>query len=90
MTTSQQAEEALGRFLSHKGGGTRTVIVTNPDACPQNHACPAMRYCPAGAITQESIYAAPRIDHELCTECGACSSVCGRVFTQVADGVVVH
>jgi Fe-S-cluster-containing hydrogenase component 2 len=66
------------------------VVVTNPDACPQNHACPAMRYCPAGAITQESIYSAPRIDHGLCTECGACSRVCGRVFSHVVEEVGVR
>ena len=66
------------------------MIVTNPDACPQNHACPAVRFCPAEAIVQESIYSAPRIDHELCTECGACTSICGRVFAKVAVEVGVH
>lgn len=65
------------------------MITTNPHACPQNHACPAVRFCPTGAIVQDDIYSVPRVDHDLCTECGACSSVC-RVFTQVADEVVVH
>jgi Fe-S-cluster-containing hydrogenase component 2 len=65
------------------------VIVTNPEACPQNHACPAARYCPAGAIIQDNIYSAPRIDHDLCTDCGACSRVCRRVFSHVADEVGV-
>jgi Fe-S-cluster-containing hydrogenase component 2 len=64
------------------------VIVTNPDYCPQNHACPAARYCPAEAIVQDDIYSVPRVDHELCTECGACSHIC-RVFTQVSDKVEV-
>jgi ferredoxin len=66
------------------------MVVTNPDACPQNHACPALRACPAGAIVQEGIYSAPRINHGLCTECGICSRVCGRVFTQATDEVAVR
>jgi ferredoxin len=65
------------------------VIVTNPDACPQNHPCPAVRHCPAGAIVQENIYSAPRVDSELCTDCGACSRVCSRVFRHVAAEVGV-
>ncbi len=64
------------------------MIITNPLACPQNHACPAVRRCPVEAIVQDNIYSAPRIDQDLCTECGACSQVC-RVFTQVADQVAV-
>jgi len=65
------------------------MIATNPAACPQNHACPAVRFCPVGAIVQENIYSAPQIDHDLCTECGACTSVCSRVFARVADEVAV-
>ncbi|MCK4641362.1 MAG: 4Fe-4S binding protein [Candidatus Marinimicrobia bacterium] len=49
--------------------------------CPQNHACPALNYCPTGAITQESIYSAPKIDQDKCTDCGLCTRVC-RVFTR--------
>jgi Fe-S-cluster-containing hydrogenase component 2 len=64
------------------------MIAVNVHACPQNHPCPAVHYCPEGAIVQDSIYDAPRIDESLCTECGACTSVC-RVFTQVADKVPV-
>jgi len=60
------------------------MIVTNPYACPQNHACPAVRRCPVGAIVQSDIRSAPRIDQDLCTECGACSGIC-RVFTLVSD-----
>jgi Fe-S-cluster-containing hydrogenase component 2 len=66
------------------------MIITNPQACPQNHACPAARYYPAGAIVQDDIYSAPRIDRGLCTECGACSQICGRVFTQVFEEVGVR
>jgi Fe-S-cluster-containing hydrogenase component 2 len=60
------------------------MINVNEAACPKNHPCPAVSYCPEGAIVQDDIYSAPRIDHELCTECGACTSVC-RVFSRVAE-----
>lgn len=60
------------------------MIITNPYACPQNHACPAVPRCPEGAIVQDDIFSAPRVDRELCTECGACSHIC-RVFSHVPD-----
>jgi Fe-S-cluster-containing hydrogenase component 2 len=67
------------------------MIAVNEQACPQNHACPAVRSCPVGAIIQQDIFSAPRIDHELCTECGVCIQVCPvSVFTQVADAVGVR
>ena len=64
------------------------MIVVNDHFCPQNHACPAIASCPEGAIVQDGIYSAPRIDHDLCTECGVCTSAC-RVFSQVRDEVAV-
>ncbi len=65
------------------------MIQVNVHACPQNHPCPAVRYCPEGAIIQDDIYSAPRIDDELCTACGVCTNVC-RVFSQVPDEVGVR
>ena len=65
------------------------MIAVNEHACPQNHPCPAVRSCPVGAIIQDDIFSAPRIDHEFCTECGACPQAC-RVFSQVADEVGVR
>ena len=65
------------------------MIEVNVQACPQNHACPAVRSCPEGAIVQDDIYTAPRVVDELCTECGACTQAC-RVFSLVADEVGVH
>jgi Fe-S-cluster-containing hydrogenase component 2 len=62
------------------------MIAVNVHACPQNHPCPAVQHCPESAIIQDSIYEAPRIDDEKCTECGACSRVC-RVFSLVKDEV---
>ena len=55
------------------------MIHVNESSCPQNHPCPAVRQCPEGAIVQDDIYSAPRIDREHCTDCGACMSVCGVV-----------
>ena len=43
--------------------------------CPQNHRCPIIRICPAGAIIQNG-YGLPVIDKEKCTECGKCSKYC--------------
>jgi Fe-S-cluster-containing hydrogenase component 2 len=60
------------------------MINIDEHACPQNHPCPAVHYCPEGAIVQDDIYTAPRVDHENCTECGACTQVC-RVFSLMRD-----
>ncbi len=65
------------------------MIHVNALACPQNHPCPAVVSCPEGALTQDDIFSAPRIDHELCTECGACVAAC-RAFSEVPDEVVVR
>ena len=64
------------------------MIAINQDNCPQNHACPAVSRCPAGALIQDDIFSAPRVDEECCTECGVCTRVC-RVFSHVSDVVGV-
>ncbi len=56
------------------------MIVVNEAYCPQNHRCPAVSFCPQAAIVQDDIHSAPRIDDELCTECGACTQIC-RTFS---------
>lgn len=43
--------------------------------CPQNHRCPIIRVCPAGAIFQNG-YGLPTIDKSKCTECGKCLKYC--------------
>jgi ferredoxin len=43
--------------------------------CPQNHPCPIIRVCPAGAIVQDG-YGLPVIDKSKCTECGKCIRYC--------------
>jgi ferredoxin len=45
--------------------------------CPQNHVCPVIRICPAGAISQSTAFSAPVIDEDKCTECGLCTNYCG-------------
>ena len=65
------------------------MIKVNEFACPQNHACPAVSYCPEGAIIQDDIFSPPRIDRELCTECGGCTEIC-RVFKRVSDTADVY
>lgn len=65
------------------------MIIINPNACPKNHACPAARKCPEGAIAQANIFSAPRIDPDLCTECGQCTMMC-RAFVEVAEPVGVR
>ena len=65
------------------------MIEVNVYACPQNHSCPAVSSCPEGAIVQDDIFSAPSIDHELCTDCGACTQAC-HVFSWVPAEVGVR
>lgn len=44
-------------------------------SCPQNHACPAVRFCPEGAIEQAG-HGLPAINKSKCVECGACIDFC--------------
>lgn len=60
------------------------MIQVDERHCPKNHACPAAGLCPEGAIVQDDIFSAPRVDHELCSECGTCVSMC-RAFVEVAE-----
>ena len=45
------------------------------DRCPQNHPCPSVRVCPAGALTQKG-FSAPAVDAEACVRCGKCVRFC--------------
>ena len=45
------------------------ALVIDPLLCPQNHRCPMIPICPAGAISQKG-NALPEIDPEKCIECG--------------------
>jgi Fe-S-cluster-containing hydrogenase component 2 len=50
-------------------------VKVNSNACPQNHRCPLVFYCPANAITQNG-FGLPVIDEEKCTNCGKCVKMC--------------
>jgi ferredoxin len=43
--------------------------------CPANHACPAIKICPEGAIEQQG-NGLPVINADKCIECGQCIDFC--------------
>jgi ferredoxin len=47
-----------------------------PSRCPQNHPCPAIQVCRAGALSQDGV-SAPRVNAAKCTDCGLCARYCG-------------
>ena len=49
-------------------------LVINNDNCPKNHACPAVKICPVGALSQNG-FNAPVIDYGKCIACGKCSNL---------------
>lgn len=50
-------------------------LTVNTVRCPQNHACPSVRICPVGALSQNG-FAAPAVDHEKCIKCKKCVRFC--------------
>lgn len=57
-------------------------ILIDEQKCPQDHACPALKVCPAGALSQNG-YDAPAVDQKKCLECGACSNFCPKGALQL-------
>lgn len=51
------------------------MIIVDKARCPQDHACPAARACPVGALIQDG-FKAPAVDTDKCTECQKCVRVC--------------
>lgn len=51
------------------------AIIVDKSRCPQNHSCPSVRVCPAGALIQEG-FRAPRVDAEKCVVCKKCVRYC--------------
>lgn len=60
------------------------ALVIDPLLCPQNHRCPMIPICSAGAISQKG-NALPEIDPEKCIECGKCVRHCGRQAVHKAE-----
>lgn len=52
--------------------------------CPQNHRCPSVRVCKLGALSQQG-NAAPVVDVEKCTDCGACVRSCPMGALQLPE-----
>lgn len=45
--------------------------------CPQNHACPSVAVCPAGALSQVA-FEAPAVDQDKCIACAKCVRFCPK------------
>jgi Fe-S-cluster-containing hydrogenase component 2 len=50
-------------------------IVVHKNKCPQDHPCPLVNVCPAGAISQHN-FKAPEVDQAKCINCGLCVQNC--------------
>ena len=48
------------------------ALTIDPGRCPQSHRCPLIAICPVEG------FSLPKIDPELCIECGQCMEHCGR------------
>jgi Fe-S-cluster-containing hydrogenase component 2 len=53
------------------------ILVIDKNLCPQNHLCPMLKVCSAGAITQTG-FGLPEIDAEKCILCEKCVKICGK------------
>ena len=51
------------------------ALAVKTGRCPQNHACPSVRVCPVGALSQKG-NAAPTVDMDKCIKCGKCVKFC--------------
>ena len=51
------------------------AIMVDKRRCPQNHPCPSVRVCPAGALTQKG-FDAPAVDRSKCILCKKCVRCC--------------
>ncbi|HIZ56166.1 MAG TPA: 4Fe-4S binding protein [Firmicutes bacterium] len=52
-------------------------VKINRQKCPQNHPCPSVKICPAGALSQDG-FQAPDVDPEKCIGCGKCVRFCPK------------
>jgi Fe-S-cluster-containing hydrogenase component 2 len=60
------------------------MIKIDPALCPQNHHCPAIKVCPAKAITQQG-NGLPAVDPDQCTLCLTCVDFCPMGAIQEKD-----
>lgn len=64
----------FGRKAAAQSTAEKTLVV-NKRRCPQNHPCPSVKVCPAGALLQVR-FEAPTVDQEKCIRCGKCVKFC--------------
>ena len=57
------------------GNNADKMLMINRSRCPQNHPCPSVKVCPAGALSQRG-FDAPTADQDTCIRCGRCVSFC--------------
>ncbi|WP_425524591.1 4Fe-4S dicluster domain-containing protein [Diplocloster hominis] len=55
--------------------GSSKKITVDTYRCPQNHACPSIKVCPVGALSQKGFHA-PVVDMDQCIKCGKCVKFC--------------
>lgn len=61
------------------------TMTVNHRKCPHNHACPSIRVCPVGAISQANPHSLPVVDAGKCTMCGACRKYCPKRAFEAQD-----
>ncbi|MBC7114025.1 MAG: 4Fe-4S binding protein [Archaeoglobi archaeon] len=59
-------------------------LKVNPLRCPQDHRCPLIAICPAGAIEQRG-FSLPEINEEKCKGCLLCARSCPRAAVMVEE-----
>ena len=65
---------SLGRRDAAPASPGRRLVIDSA-RCPQNHACPAVRVCPVGALSQIG-HGLPAVDEIRCIRCGKCVRFC--------------
>ena len=61
--------------ISNKMDSNNKSLIVNKMRCPQNHACPSVKVCPVGALSQNK-FEAPKVDDSKCIKCGKCVKFC--------------
>ncbi|RPF48759.1 4Fe-4S binding protein [Hydrogenoanaerobacterium saccharovorans] len=69
------ADNILNGLFNSKKNTANRMLVVKEARCPQNHACPSVRVCPAGALTQNG-FDAPIVNMDKCIKCGKCVKFC--------------
>lgn len=62
----------------------KKIAKIDASKCPQDHACPSVRVCPVGALTQDRKNTAPKVREDACIGCGRCAMTCpkGALFME--------